>query len=74
MALINYMSQILVELVKLANLIITVTKAVACGNRIENVLKITPEMENGKNSAILSVVPAGRLVPCGGIFTCVSYL
>ena len=30
-ALINYMSQILVELVKLANLIITVTKAVACG-------------------------------------------
>ncbi len=46
-ALINYMSQILVELVKLANLIITVTKAVACGNRIENVLKIHPEMENG---------------------------
>ena len=44
---INYMSQILVELVKLANLIITVTKAVACGNRIENVLKIHPEMENG---------------------------
>jgi len=46
-ALINYMSQILVELVKLANLIITVTKAVACGNRIESVLKITPEMRNG---------------------------
>lgn len=46
-ALINYMSQILVELVKLANLIITVTKAVACGNRIESVMKITPEMENG---------------------------
>lgn len=46
-ALINYMSQILVELVKLANLIITVTKAVACGNRIENVLKIRPDMENG---------------------------
>ena len=46
-ALINYMSQILVELVKLANLIITVTKAVACGNRIESVLKITPEMKNG---------------------------
>ena len=47
-ALINYMSQILVELVKLANLIITVTKAVACGNRIENVLKIRTGMENGK--------------------------
>lgn len=38
-ALINYMSQILVELVKLANLIITVTKAIACGNRIQAVLE-----------------------------------
>ena len=47
-ALMNYMSQLLGELVKLANLIITVTKAVACGNRIENVLKIRPGMENGK--------------------------
>ena len=37
-AIINYMNQILVELVKLANLIITMTKAVACGNRIEAVL------------------------------------
>lgn len=46
-ALINYMSQILVELVKLANLIITVTKAVACGNRIESVLKIQADMKDG---------------------------
>lgn len=38
-ALVNYMSQILVELVKLANLIITVTKAIACGNRIHDVFK-----------------------------------
>ncbi len=38
-ALINYMSQILVELVKLANLIITVTKAIACGNRIQSVFE-----------------------------------
>lgn len=37
-ALVNYMNQILVELVKLANLIITITKAVACGNRIQSVL------------------------------------
>jgi len=37
-ALVNYMSQILVELVKLANLIITVTKAADCGKRIEGVL------------------------------------
>ncbi len=42
-ALYNYMSQILVELVKLANLIITVTKAVACGNRIGEVLGTAPE-------------------------------
>lgn len=46
-ALINYMSQILVELVKLANLIITVTKSVACGSRIESVLRIRPDMKNG---------------------------
>ncbi len=38
-ALVNYMSQILVELVKLANLIITVTKAIACGNRIAAVME-----------------------------------
>ena len=38
-ALVNYMSQILVELIKLANLIITVTKAFACANRIEAVLE-----------------------------------
>lgn len=46
-ALVNYMSQILVELVKLANLIITVTKAVACGNRIGSVLEIQPDMREG---------------------------
>ena len=39
-ALVNYMSQILVELVKLANLIITVTKAIACGNRVCDVLEV----------------------------------
>lgn len=41
-ALYNYMSQILVELIKLANLIISVTKAIACGNRIQSVLDIDP--------------------------------
>ena len=46
-ALLNYMSQILVELVKLANLIITVTKAIACGNRIGAVLNEESDMENG---------------------------
>ena len=49
-ALVNYMSQILVELVKLANLIITVTKAIACGNRISDVLDIEEGMET-ENSA-----------------------
>ena len=46
-ALINYMSQILVELVKLANLIITVTKAIACGNRIQSVFEMYSEMQDG---------------------------
>lgn len=46
-ALVNYMSQILVELVKLANLIITVTKAVACGNRIQQILEVEPSMADG---------------------------
>lgn len=44
-ALVNYMSQILVELVKLANLIITVTKAFACGNRIQSIFEIPAGME-----------------------------
>lgn len=46
-ALVNYMSQILVELVKLANLIITLTKAVACGNRVQSIFEIQSSMENG---------------------------
>ncbi len=46
-ALYNYMSQILVELIKLANLIISVTKAIACGNRIQSVLDIEPGTVSG---------------------------
>ena len=46
-ALINYMSQILVELVKLANLIISVTKSAACLNRVESVLAVKPDMNEG---------------------------
>lgn len=45
-ALVNYMSQILVELVKLANLIILMTKAAACANRIESVFVIEPDMKS----------------------------
>ena len=47
MALINYMSQILVELIKLANLIVTITKAVACGNRVQSVFEISSSMQDG---------------------------
>lgn len=44
-ALINYMSQILVELIKLANLIIQLTKAFACADRINQVMELQPSME-----------------------------
>ena len=46
-ALVNYMSQILVELIKLANLIVTVTKALASANRIEAVMQMKSSMEDG---------------------------
>lgn len=45
-ALVNYMSQILVELVKLANLIITVTKALACAKRIETIFEVESSEKN----------------------------
>lgn len=47
----NYMSQILVELIKLANLIISITKAIACGNRIQSVLDLEPAMVSGQETA-----------------------
>ena len=46
-ALYNYMSQILTELIKLANLIINITKSVACGNRIQSVLEVEPYVKDG---------------------------
>ena len=49
-ALYNYMSQILVELIKLANLIINITKSVACGNRIQAVMEM-PAGEAAKTDA-----------------------
>lgn len=45
-ALVNYMSQILVELIKLANLIITMTKAFACAGRVSSVFEIKSSMES----------------------------
>lgn len=51
-ALINYISQILVELIKLANLIVTLTKAVSCANRISNVFEIESSMPDRGNAVI----------------------
>ena len=45
-ALYNYMSQILVELVKLVNMIITITKALACASRIQGVLQLEPTLKH----------------------------
>ena len=53
-ALYNYMSQILIELIKMANLIVTIAKAVACGNRISAVLKLESDQENGADEGKLS--------------------
>jgi len=50
-ALYNYMSQILVELIKLANLIISVTRAMACFNRIQDVFSIEPSMKEGNEKS-----------------------
>ena len=51
-ALYNYMSQILVELIKLANLIINITKSVACGNRIQSIFEIKSSLDNNKNDTV----------------------
>ncbi len=51
-ALYNYMSQILIELVKLANLIINITKSVACGNRIQSVFEIENSIATPEKSAV----------------------
>lgn len=62
-ALVNYMSQILIELIKMANLIITITKAAACGKRIAEVFEIensldrmnkgTENMDNDEESMVI---------------------
>lgn len=55
-AIINYMSQILVELVKLANLIVTITKALACADRVAGVF----EIQNGENAALSAGEQTGQ--------------
>lgn len=51
-ALINYMSQILVELVKLANLIININKSFACGNRIQSIFEMQPSITDGSGQKV----------------------
>ena len=53
-ALVNYMSQILVELVKLANLIITISKSLACANRISAVFEETSSIEDKAGTVVLA--------------------
>lgn len=58
-ALYNYMSQILIELVKLANLIVTISKSLACADRIASIMDIVPDnsdgnvLVNGKNTSVV---------------------
>ena len=59
-ALYNYMSQILVELVKMASLIISITKAVACAGRVSAVLDIAPDMR-GASCAPKTPQPGGAV-------------
>lgn len=64
-ALVNYMSQILIELVKLANLIITITKALACANRIQSVFELQSSMEWKEQSGAEESADAGRSPAAG---------
>lgn len=56
-ALYNYMSQILTELIKLANLIINITKSVACGNRIQAVLEVQSTITDGESVDLNRATP-----------------
>ena len=70
-ALVNYMSQILVELIKLANLIVTITKAIACGNRIQSVFELQPSLtdpaaQTGQKDAAAASAPSGNVGTASG--------
>lgn len=57
-ALTNYMSQILVELIKMANLIITLTKSIAGGNRVQSVFEVANTMADGTKTEGIAGAPA----------------
>lgn len=63
-ALLNYMSQILVELIKLANLIIQVTRAMACSDRVAAVLEVQCDMQDGSEDT--AKVFAGEAADANG--------
>ena len=51
-ALVNYMSQILAELIKMANLIILISKAMACMNRVDSVFRVKSSIEDGSFAGV----------------------
>ena len=64
-ALVNYMSQILVELVKLANTIVLTTKAMACAGRVKSILAVKPQMRFPAQKVSVQGERGGVLPPCG---------
>jgi len=54
-ALYNYMSQILIELVKFANMFLNITRSIACGNRVQSILEIKPGMKEGIDTFVQNI-------------------
>ena len=54
-ALYNYMSQILIELVKFANMFLNITRSIACGNRVQSILEIEPGMKEGADTFVKDI-------------------
>lgn len=76
-ALVNYMSQILVELVKMANLIIQLTKALACAKRVESIFAITSSMSDGtvkkNDTSVINKERTGKNVAIVFDHVCLTY-
>ena len=69
-ALYNYMSQILVELVKLANLIVTLTKSAACARRIAGTLAVSSSQQDGTRQLAAEDLRLPDLPGCGHRLLC----
>lgn len=72
-ALVNYMSQILVELIKFANLTVSVNKAIACGNRVQEIFEVQSSMPHDisgkKSSASLEISKKNSSASQDGVFS-----